>query len=123
MKILVVDDEADIESLFVQRFRKEIRGGQLTFVFATSGEQALEVLKTHESEFVLILSDINMPGMSGFQLLRKLKEKNPNPPPKVLLITAYGDNETRMEAQKLGADGFLNKPIDFTALKERLLLQ
>jgi CheY-like chemotaxis protein len=123
MKILVVDDEEDIQILFQQKFRREIRSGEFTFAFATSGEQALEVLREHESEFVLILSDINMPGMSGFQLLKKLKEKKPIAPPSILLITAYGDENTRKEAEKLGADGFLNKPIDFVALKERLVNQ
>jgi CheY-like chemotaxis protein len=123
MKILVVDDETDIQALFVQRFRKEIRAGELSFAFALSGEDALEILKENESEYVLILSDINMPGMSGFQLLGHLKAKYPHVPPQVLLITAYGDEQTRQKAQQLGADGFLSKPIDFTALKERLLQQ
>jgi two-component system, chemotaxis family, chemotaxis protein CheY len=121
MKILVVDDEADIQTLFVQRFRKEIRAGELSFAFALSGEEALEILKDNDSKYVLILSDINMPGMSGFQLLEQLKTKYPHVPPQVLLITAYGDDQTRQKAQQLGADGFLSKPIDFTALKERLL--
>ncbi len=121
MKILVVDDEIDIQTLFVQRFRKEIRAGELSFAFALSGEEALDILKENESQYVLILSDINMPGMSGFQLLGLLKEKYPDIPPQVLLITAYGDEQTRQKAQQLGADGFLSKPIDFTALKERLL--
>ncbi len=121
MKILVVDDEIDIQTLFVQRFRKEIRAGELEFAFAISGENALEILKENESEYVLILSDINMPGMSGFQLLKHLKEKYPAVPPQVLLITAYGDQQTRQRAEELGADGFLSKPIDFVALKERLL--
>jgi CheY-like chemotaxis protein len=121
MKILVVDDEIDIQALFVQRFRKEIRAGELSFAFALSGEEALDILKENESQYVLILSDINMPGMSGFQLLGLLKEKYPHVPPQVLLITAYGDDQTRQKAQQLGADGFLSKPIDFAALKERLL--
>ncbi len=123
MKILVVDDEEDIQILFQQKFRREIRSGEFIFAFATSGEQALEVLKEQASEFILILSDINMPGMSGFQLLKKLKEKKPLAPPSVFLITAYGDSETRHQAEELGADGFLNKPLDFAALKERLLNQ
>lgn len=120
MKILVVDDEQDAQVLFEQRFRKEIKNGEFTFVFAFSGEEALTYLKNHEHEAVLILSDINMPGMSGLQLLEEIKQKHYKPPPVVMMITAYGDAENFNTAKQLGADDFLTKPVDFTALKEKL---
>lgn len=120
MKVLVVDDEVDIQELFLQKFRKEIRSGEIEFSFATSGENALAYLHQHESEAILILSDINMPGMSGIELLREIMEKNTKPKPIVMMITAYGDDETRNKAITLGADDFLNKPLDFMDLKERL---
>jgi two-component system chemotaxis response regulator CheY len=120
MKILVVDDEKDIQVLFEQRFRKEIKSGEMQFVFAFSGEEALEYMKGHQHEAVLILSDINMPGMSGLELLQHIKEKYEKPPPIVMMITAYGDDENYNQAMKLGADDFLTKPVDFAALKEKL---
>lgn len=120
MKILVVDDETDVRSLFEQRFRREIRSHEMDFAFAYSGEQALGYLNEHTQEAVLILSDINMPGMSGLELLRVIKEKYEQPPPIVMMITAYGDPENQSQAMKLGADDFLTKPIDFTLLKEKL---
>lgn len=120
MKVLVVDDEVDIQDLFLQKFRKEIRNGEIEFSFAISGENALVYLHEHESEAILILSDINMPGMSGIELLREILEKNTKPKPIVMMITAYGDDETRNKALSLGADDFLNKPLDFGDLKERL---
>lgn len=119
-KILVVDDERDIQTLFEQRFRKEIKNGELDFVFAFSGEDALLYMENHEREAVLILSDINMPGMSGLELLKHIKEKYSKPPPLVMMITAYGDNENYTQAMQLGADDFLTKPVDFTSLKEKL---
>ena len=120
MKILVVDDETDIQTLFEQRFRKEIRSGEMNFVFAFSGEDALKYLNAHEHEAVLILSDINMPGMSGLDLLGHIKQKYHKPPPIVMMITAYGDAENFNMAKELGADDFLTKPVDFTLLKEKL---
>lgn len=120
MKILVVDDEQDVKTLFEQRFRKEIKTGELEFVFAYSGEEALQYLNSNDHEAVLILSDINMPGMSGLELLKRIKEKFDEPPPFVMMITAYGDKENYNEAMKLGADDFLTKPVDFVALKEKL---
>lgn len=120
MKILVVDDEQDIKTLFEQRFRREIRGGEFTFMFCFSGEEALEFLKERPSEAVLILSDINMPGMSGLELLQRIREQSPEPPPLIMMITAYGDPEKQEEAMRLGANDFLNKPLDFTALKQKL---
>lgn len=122
MKILVVDDEQDIKVLFEQRFRKEIRDNKVEFFFAFSGEEALERMRAMEHEAVLILSDINMPGMNGFQLLEEVKKKYLKPPPVVMMITAYGDSENLRMAKELGADDFLTKPVDFTALKEKLNL-
>ncbi|MBP6235702.1 MAG: response regulator [Saprospiraceae bacterium] len=120
MKILVVDDETDVKTLFEQRFRKEIKTGEVDFVFAFSGEEALTYLNSNNHEAVLILSDINMPGMSGLELLKRIKQKYNEPPPLVMMITAYGDAENRKSAEDLGADDFLVKPLDFTDLKERL---
>ena len=120
MKILVVDDEKDVQVLFEQRFRKEIKSGEMRFAFAFSGEEALEYMKANEHEAVLILSDINMPGMSGLELLRHIKEEYDTPPPVVMMITAYGDDENYNQAMKLGADDFLTKPVDFVALKGKL---
>lgn len=121
MKILVVDDEKDVKDLFLQRFRKEIRKGETDFVFAFSGEEALQKLDTLQHEAVLILSDINMPGMSGLELLEKIKKNYVAPPPVVMMITAYGDDENFNTAKRLGADDFLTKPVDFKMLKEKLL--
>jgi len=120
MKILVVDDEKDIQTLFEQRFRKEIRDGSVQFAFAFSGEDALAYLNGHEA--VLILSDINMPGMSGLELLSHIKHMYLKPPPVVMMITAYGDAENFNTAKQLGADDFLTKPVDFNLLKEKLKL-
>jgi CheY-like chemotaxis protein len=122
MKILVVDDEKDIKTLFEQRFRKEIKANLVDFVFAFSGEEALERMKDLEQETVLILSDINMPGMSGLELLGQIKKKYVKPPPVVMMITAYGDEQNKKMALDLGADDFLTKPVDFKLLKERLNL-
>ena len=120
MKILVVDDEQDVKVLFEQRFRKEIREKEMEFVFAFSGEEALVYLNEHEHEAVLILSDINMPGMSGLDLLGQIKQKYHKPPPVVMMITAYGDKENYNTAMQLGADDFLTKPLEFSLLKEKL---
>ncbi len=120
MKILVVDDEQDVKVLFQQRFRKEIRKGELDFVFAFSGEEALQVMDSMSQEAVLILSDINMPGMSGLELLEKIKKNYLKPPPVVMMITAYGDEENRSTSIRLGADDFLTKPLDFSILKTKL---
>src|SRR5690606_23353389 len=120
MKVLVVDDETDVQFLFEQRFRKEIRSGEMNFVFAFSGESALAYLNQHEQEAVLILSDINMPGMNGLELLERIKKTYTKPPPVVMMITAYGDEENFNTAKRLGADDFLTKPVDFTLLKDKL---
>lgn len=122
MKILVVDDERDIQMLFEQRFRKEIKEKSLEFAFAFSGEEALTYLRKQNHQTVLILSDINMPGMSGLELLRQIKDKYVIPPPRVMMITAYGDAENFEKAKQLGADDFLTKPVDFKYLKEKFKL-
>jgi CheY-like chemotaxis protein len=123
MKVLVVDDEQDMKMLFEQRFRKEIRERKMDFAFAISGEQALEYLDLHNHEAVLILSDINMPGMTGLELLEHIKKKYEAPPPVVMMITAYGDQENYNLAMRLGADDFLTKPIDFKLLKQKLKIE
>jgi two-component system, chemotaxis family, chemotaxis protein CheY len=121
MKILVVDDEQDITTLFQQRFRREIREGVFEFSFKYSGEEALAFIQEHEHEAILILSDINMPGMSGLELLRRIRLNSPVPPPIVMMITAYGDKDNYDQAIRLGANDFLNKPLDFNSLKEKLI--
>ncbi len=119
-KILVVDDEPDVQQLFEQRFRKEIRNGLAAFAFANSGEEALQYLNQQDQEAVLILSDINMPGMSGLELLSQIKHHHYVPEPVVMMITAYGDEDSRNNALRLGADDFLTKPLDFSLLKTKL---
>jgi len=118
VKILVVDDESDVRTLFEQRFRKEVRAGKIEFVFALSAEEALAFLSTHEGA-VLILSDINMPGMNGLDLLKAVKERYPQL--KVIMVTAYDNEEYHRKAVDFGCDDYLTKPIDFALLKERLL--
>jgi CheY-like chemotaxis protein len=118
MKLLVVDDEQDVQLLFQQRFRQELKAGRIEFQFAFSGEQALELLENRGADHVLILSDINMPGMTGIELLRRIKEKFPNL--KVILITAYGDENNYHAAMASGADGYTTKPINFDALKQTI---
>jgi len=120
MKILVVDDERDIQQLFEQRFRKEIRSNSVELVFAFSGEEALLYLEQNQHDAVLILSDINMPGMTGLELLGRIKQKYVEPAPKVMIMTAYGDDQNYNAAKELGADEFLAKPIAFNILKEKL---
>ena len=118
--ILVVDDEPDVKPLFEQRFRREIRSGSVHLTFASSGEEALQIFTDRPHEAVLILSDINMPGMSGLELLRLIRSVRPNRPPVVMMITAYGDADSHQQAMQLGADDFLTKPLDFSSLKEKL---
>ena len=120
MKILAVDDETDVQNLFEQRFRKEIKSGEVEFVFANSGNDAMRYLTNHNREDMLVLSDINMPGMSGLELLQEIKQKFENPSPVVMMITAYGDEDNYNQAIRFGADDFLTKPVDFKLLKEKL---
>ncbi|HKL15337.1 MAG TPA: response regulator [Balneolaceae bacterium] len=119
IKILVVDDEPDVEMLFRQKFRKEIRKGRLDLEFAFSGAEALEILKSNDPpEVMYIFSDINMPGMSGIELLRSVKKEFPAI--KVSMISAYGDDENYRKAMDSGAKEFFTKPIDFTSLKDEI---
>ncbi|MFM2393463.1 MAG: hypothetical protein RLZZ546_1445 [Bacteroidota bacterium] len=121
VKVLVVDDEIDVKLLFEQKFRKEIRDKVIEFIFAFNGLEALDYLNSPGHEAVLILSDINMPGMSGLELLKEIKAKSLMPPPIIMMITAYGDEDNFNMAKKLGADEFLTKPLDFNNLKEKLI--
>jgi CheY-like chemotaxis protein len=117
--ILVVDDEPDVESLFRQQFRRDIRSGRFIMEFANSAPQALERAQAIEDpSLILILSDINMPGMSGLDMLPKVKAARPNVP--VIMITAYGDEGTKKKAIELGALGLLTKPIDFALLRQEI---
>ncbi len=120
MKIMVIDDEQDIEFLFKQQFRKEIRKSQIELHFAFSAEEALEYLQLQITEcLVLILADINMPGMNGLELLKIIKEKFAHL--QVFIITAYGDEQNYQMAREYGADDYINKPIEFDQLKEKIL--
>ncbi|WP_265263482.1 response regulator [Spirulina subsalsa] len=119
LKIMVVDDEEDIKILFRQKFRKEIKKGEVEFEFVHSAQDAIEYLKREGADPVLILSDINMPGMTGIELLKVIKGNFPEL--KVFMVTAYGDDKNYQLAQQYGADDYLNKPIDFTALKEKII--
>ena len=122
LRILVVDDEPDVITLFRQRFRREIRDGEYQIDFALSAQEALEALKVKAPPpDMLILSDINMPGKSGLELLAEIKEQWPSLT--VFIITAYGDRETERRAFELGAAAFLPKPIDFFNLRLRLQVQ
>jgi two-component system, response regulator, stage 0 sporulation protein F len=116
--ILIVDDEPDIADLFRQRFRREVRQGRYVLHFAASGEEGLRRVVELGPELIVILSDINMPGMDGMALLREIKARRPGLA--VMMVTAYGDDERRRRAAEIGAADFLAKPIDFDFLKERL---
>ena len=118
-RILVVDDEADVEALFRQQFRREIRDGRFKMDFARSAAEALQLIDAGAGEtLILILSDINMPGMSGLNLLLKVRATRPDVP--VIMITAYGDDVTKRKALEGGAEGLLTKPIDFVALRSEI---
>jgi CheY-like chemotaxis protein len=117
--ILVVDDEPDVAEMFRQRFRREARQGTYVLHFAASGEEALDTLANGvRPELIVILSDINMPGMDGLTLLREIKTQRPDLP--VMMVPAYGDEERRRQAEEAGAFQFLSKPVDFDMLKEEL---
>ena len=117
--ILVVDDEPDVEVLFRQQFRRDLRAGRFTMEFAQSAPAAIEAIsRAADASLILILSDINMPGMSGLELLPKAKEIRPDVP--VIMITAYGDADTKRKALERGADALLTKPIDFLALRSEI---
>jgi CheY-like chemotaxis protein len=117
--VLVVDDEPDVEVLFRQHFRHDLRAGRFTMEFAQSGPSALErVTDAEAASLILILSDINMPGMSGLDLLPKARAARPDVP--IIMITAYGDAETKRKALAGGAEALLTKPIDFTVLRNEI---
>ena len=119
VSILVVDDEPDVPDLFRQRFRREARQGTYVLHFAASGPEALDRLAGEiEPHLIVILSDINMPGMDGLELLRVVKQRHPDLP--VMMVTAYGDEERRRRASEYGAFEFVTKPVDFDVLKEQL---
>jgi CheY-like chemotaxis protein len=119
VSILVVDDEPDVADLFRQHFRREARQGTYVMHFAACGEEALDKLAGDiRPELIVILSDINMPGMDGLALLREIKERRPELP--VMMVTAYGDDERQRRAAEYGAAEFLTKPVDFDLLKTRL---
>ena len=117
--VLVVDDEPDVEALFRQQFRRDLRAQRFAMDFAISAADALGLIAdTIEQPLILILSDINMPGMTGLEMLPKVKEIRPDVP--VIMITAYGDADTKRRAIEGGAEGLLTKPIDFTLLREEI---
>ena len=119
VSILAVDDETDVADLFRQHFRREVRQGQYVLHFACSGEDALDKLaRGIEPQLIVILSDINMPGMDVITLLREIKERRPDLP--VMMVTAYGDEERRRRASEYGAAEFITKPVDFDFLKAQL---
>ena len=119
VRVLVVDDESDVQFLFTQKFRREVRQGLLEFVFATSGLEALDKLRHGAAaDVVVVLSDINMPGMSGLELLSAVREEFPDL--EVYMVTAYDDGELKTTALEGGARGYLTKPIDFSTLKEEV---
>ena len=120
LKILVVDDEQDVETMFRQQFRKQIKEGIIQLHFAFSAQDALDYMgQLKPFDIVMLLSDINMPGMTGLQLLEEVKKSHPQL--RVIMITAYGNPHYISESQRLGADGYLTKPVDFVELKEQLL--
>lgn len=117
--VLVVDDEPDVEALFRQQFRRELRAERFVMHFAASAKDALaRVANATEQEPALVFSDINMPGMTGLEMLPKMKEIRPDVP--VIMITAYGDDDTKRKAIESGAEGLLTKPIDFALLREQI---
>jgi CheY-like chemotaxis protein len=117
--ILVVDDEPDVEALFRQQFRRDLRAGRFLMEFAPSAPVALvRAAEIRDPSLILILSDINMPGMSGLEMLPKVRAQRPDVP--VIMITAYGDAETRKKAIERGATGLLTKPLDFALLRQEI---
>ena len=117
--ILVVDDEPDVEALFRQQFRRDIKAGRFTMEFAPSAPVALQrAVEIRDPSLILILSDINMPGMSGLEMLPMVRAERPDVP--VIMITAYGDGDTKRKAIASGATGLLTKPIDFSVLREEI---
>jgi CheY-like chemotaxis protein len=119
MRLIVVDDERDVQILFQQKFRKELRSGEIHMHFAYDGVKALELIESLENpEGYLILTDINMPEMNGMELLKEIKARYPKL--KVIMITAYGDEQNFKDAKLLGADEYFIKPIEFDLLKAKI---
>src|SRR5215472_12474135 len=119
LSILVVDDEPDVADLFRQGFRREARQGTYVMLFAASGAEALDRLAGEiQPALIAVLSDINMPGMDGLELLAEIKQRFPDLP--VMMVTAYGDDDRRRRARELGASEFITKPVNFEALKSQL---
>lgn len=118
--VLVVDDEVDMPTLYQQRFRKEIKSGKWQLDFAYSGSEALDLCKKLGEEVALILSDINMPGMTGLEMLKQLRREIPGQKPVVIMVTAYGDEKNYNMAMEYGANGFITKPVDFEELKKQM---
>ena len=118
ISVLIVDDEPDVEALFRQQFRRDLRAQRFVMDFAASASEALARVASAAEQPILILSDINMPGMTGLEMLPKMKEMRPDVP--IIMITAYGDPETKRKAIEGGATGLLTKPIDFTLLREEI---
>jgi CheY-like chemotaxis protein len=117
--ILVVDDEPDVEALFRQQFRRDLRAGRFAMEFVLSADAALaRAAELRDPSLILILSDVNMPGMSGLEMLPKVRAERPDVP--VIMITAYGDAETRRNAIERGAVGLLTKPVDFAVLRHEI---
>jgi two-component system, chemotaxis family, chemotaxis protein CheY len=120
MRLLVVDDEKDVQLLFQQKFRKELKSGEMQILYTFDGPTALKLLESLENRAAyLILSDINMPVMNGLELLRQIKESYPDL--KVIMITAYGDEHNYNMAKKFGADDYFTKPLEFNLLKDKLI--
>ncbi|WP_225894047.1 response regulator [Atlanticothrix silvestris] len=120
MKIMVVDDEQDVQLLFRQKFRRELKQDQIKLYFAFSAEEALEYLQSQLiNRLTLLVTDINMPGMNGLEMLKVVKNNYPNL--KVFIITAYDDEFNYLTAKQYGADGYITKPIEFDKLKEKIL--
>ncbi len=119
MKILIVDDEHDVEPLYRQSFRREMRAGEIELLFAFSGQEALGLMASLDPmDIVLLLSDINMPGMTGFDLLEHTHREYPHL--KIVMVSAYGDTGNQSKAKDLGAEGFITKPVDIHLLKETI---
>ena len=120
IKILIVDDEQDVEQLFRQKFRRELKGGEFSFHFAFDGHEAMHFLRTLDPfDLVMVLSDINMPGMTGLEILKTIRSEFPTV--RVMMVTAYGDDSNYNKSMENGASEFVTKPVDFALLKEKII--
>jgi len=120
MNLLIVDDEPDVKMLFEQRFRRETKSGEISLNYASSGKDAIEILENYADGSIMVLSDINMPEMNGFELLSVIRQKFNTPVPVVVMISAYGQQDYVDQAKQLGANDFVTKPVDFAELKEKI---